>query len=185
MYFINDTGAALSSLQNITSISSFVIWAITHFLDACALYWEHFVSCITIFWRKCYLTTINVDTVAYLLNCAIYILALVSAIASATGKKLGLSRLGSFIPFGFILLPSFMALFGAVEIRFFLAAYLLVYIFLTLKVDYKTVFAYVRAHKVFSIVLILAVFLTWNTMASHLLAEVDPGTLTLSGAFYY
>lgn len=183
-YFVNDIGSALAAEQEISSISSFVVWAFTHFLDACALYWEHLVSCITIFWRKAYITEIGIDTGAYLLNCAIYILALVSAIASGAGKKFRLAYIYAFLPFGIILLPAFMALFGAVEIRFFFVVYLLVYGVLAFKVDYKTVLSYVRTNKLFVAVLILVVFFTWNTMASHLLAEVDPGTLTLSGAYY-
>lgn len=180
--FQDEIGIALS--QNITSVADFLRWVLRNFLDACALYWEHFVSGITRFNREIYLTEIYVKPIVYLLNCAIFLAGLVGIISTASSKKPTISDAVSVLPFFFLFLPVIMALFGAVETRFFLPIYLLVYTFLLLKVSGKTLIDYVCTHKVFVIVLVLTVFLTWNTTAAHILAEVTPGTLTLGGQYF-
>lgn len=182
VHFINETGEALSAGQEQSSVLAFLVWAVTNFLDACAIYTEHLISGITIFWNNTYLSKIAIDTEAYLLNCCIYILALVGAVAVVSEKKISAAK--EAVPVVFILLPCFMAAFGAVEVRYLLAIYLLVYLFITLKLDYKQVFAYICTHKLFVCLLVVAVFLCWNMTASHLLASIEYGMLTLGGNYY-
>lgn len=180
--FQDEIGIALS--QNITSVLDFLRWMLTHCLDACALYWEHFVSGITRFNREVYLTEIYVKPIVYLSNCAIFLAGLVGIISTTSSKKPTISDAIFVLPFVFLFLPAIMALFGAVETRFFLPIYLLVYTFLFLKVSGKALISYVCTHKAFVIVLVLTIFLTWNTTAAHILAEVTPGTLTLGGQYF-
>lgn len=174
-------GVAALNGGSISSIGEFIIWVFRNFLLAMGLYWEHFISAVTVFYIEIYLTDIRVNIFAFLLNCGIWMLAFIGLTAKALSIKL--REAGKLIPTVFLLFPALLTLPGSIETRFFIPAYLLVYGFLAMKMEYKKTWGFVRSHPVIVGALLFFIMLTWCMAANDILSSVSIGKLTLTGQY--
>lgn len=87
MFFSSPAGVLASAEAEINTISDFIIWVFTHFLQACGLYFEHCISGITIFYTEVYIEDINVNVLAYVLNCGLFLITFTGIVASGSILK--------------------------------------------------------------------------------------------------
>lgn len=91
VFFMDRVGDTLAKTQSIQSVKDYIVWIFAHLIDAVGVYTEHLISGITIFWREVYITDLKVDSAAFLINCLIYLLALLGLISG--GKRMNSSFL--------------------------------------------------------------------------------------------
>lgn len=85
------------------------------------------------------------------------------------------------VPMCIAVLPALMAMFGALEVRFFLIIYLITYAYIFLKLDYKKMSEYIKLHYLQVIIIVIAVGFVWCMAANHLLSEMAFGAMSLGG----
>lgn len=181
VYFESKAGEVAYTGEHIASILDYIKWFFCHFLQACGIYWEHFISGITLFYTQLYLTNIKVNTIAFLLNCGIYMVALIGLIEKGLAFKMGEWK--RLVPCFLMLIPVILILPGAVETRFFLPLYLLIYVFVAMKMNYREAWHYCKVHKISMCLILTSLFFTWCMAANNLLSDITIGTLTISGQY--
>ncbi len=180
VYFENVLGKELAARASIGTILDFVIWALSNFWSVLGLYMEHVLSAITIFWRKAYLTTISVDLAAFLINALLFITGCSGlCLADKRNWKQAIDW-GTLCAF---LLPALLALPGALEVRFVLSLYMMLYGYLALKLDYVSLVYKIKEKPYWCIFSLIALFVLC-LFANQLLAEVQEGVLTLDGHYF-
>lgn len=185
--FINETGQNLSANENIQSIKEYISFVFTHPIEMSGIYLEHLISGITVLYNDIYITDLGVNTSYFILNILVYILALIgswSCYANNDIKK-GIGKNKKIIViFLLVILPSFFALPGALEPRFFIAIYLCVYMFICFKLNYKELWRFVKSNYVKVIVAVIIIILVWNMCSVQLLNELEYGSLDFRGNIY-
>lgn len=83
-----------------------------------------------------------------------------------------------------VILPSLLALPGALEPRFFITIYLCVYIFISFKLNYTQLWRFVKGNYVKVIIAAVIIVLVWNMCSVQLLNELEFGSLDFSGNLY-
>lgn len=180
--FLDRTGSTLFSADTFDSIGGFILWVFRHFLSACYIYTGHLISYITLFYANAYLPHITIDVWVFVLNCSLYLGALLALLAAADDD--GWRHWGSYaVPLALLLLPAALTLLAYPEPRYFIPCYLLVYLFLTQMTDYKAVGGWLRRHWLRALLLTGCLFLFWCFAAGTILGSIEYGVLTFEGYF--
>jgi len=184
IFYYDLLGQVLAREMEILSIKDYIFWLATHLLEACGLYCKHLFSGITLFYRDGYIKNLELKAHVFLLNCSVWIMALMGIRSYFVSSRQGIARMqaNKNLPFiVMILLPVLSILPGAVETRFFLPAFSLVYVYVTMGIDYAELWAYFKEHWMEMIVLALAVFLVWCMAATDFMGTMQHLVLDWSG----
>ena len=178
MFFSSPAGVLASAEAEINTISDFIIWVFTHFLQACGLYFEHCISGITIFYTEVYIEDINVNVLAYVLNCGLFLITFTGIVASGSILKKMIVHWPVFI----LIIPAILTMPGALEIRFFLPIYVLIYCYFGMKMDFRKSIQFVKKNPWWILVCFL-IFTMWCMVANNLLCYLQEANLSLSNQF--
>ncbi|MDO4323072.1 MAG: hypothetical protein Q4C61_11140 [Lachnospiraceae bacterium] len=181
--FVSELGENLLKENEIESIGDFVKCMLTHPFEACAIYFEHCVSGITMFYNDVYVNDIRVGKKLFGLNCLLYLMALAGLMAFGARKKKQ-NLLQKLLTLFVIAVPAILAMPGALEVRFFLPVYLLVYCYVFMIMDYREIWRFIREHWLVTGMTLVLAALIWASAAGHLLTELQYADLDFSGNVY-
>lgn len=181
--FSNQVGKQIAEQYPMDSIKEYMLCVFSNFLETIGIYFEHFVSGITLFWNELYITNIQVNTTVFLTNCILFLLAGLAFLLTRFNRNT--KDYLKFCEVGLIVFPALIALPGAVEARFFLSIYVLVYTYITMVIDYRELIILIRKHWILSFVFVVLCLGIWLTIANNILCEIELVNLDYKGNVYY
>ena len=144
MYFIDSVGQALLAKEGISGFSTwgeFIKFFFKYPIEIGGIYIRHFINMLLPCWPNQYVY--NLDNNKVLL--ALLSLIITFLFGMVICEKLSINNL-VYIKFIPLLIPVLFILPGAVEVRFFIAVYLLIIYTLGFNTDWKKLFQYIRRH---------------------------------------
>ncbi len=138
-------------------------------LDMISIYTKHFVSLMSPGWREMFLTDMYVNkgisiVISFLIWCVAALGLIVAHLNKACKDKCTVAFVLA------IILPGLMQAFGAAEIRFFIAVYLVIYYFVFKMVDYGDIYSFFRGNALTMSVAIILAFALWVSVLGDVLS---------------
>lgn len=156
MYFIDSVGQALLAREGITGFETwfdFFRLLFKYPIEIGGIYIRHFVNMLLPCWPDQYVYNLDSIKVVFALFSlvATFLFALVLCEKASAGSLI----YKKFVP---LLIPVLFILPGAVEVRFFIAVYLLIIYTLGFNTDWKKLFGYIRQH----LIKVITIFILYS-----------------------
>ena len=181
--FINETGVEIVNSYRIDGIVDYIKCFFQYPMEMLGIYFEHFISGITLFYNNVYIPDIHVQKWIFISNILIFLVAYLGILAwwdKFKVKKVCIAEIKNVVLFVLIFLPALISMPGAIETRFFLPIYVYTYIFITMFLDYKALYKYLKRDWLYAIISISILLLCWFMTASHILSGIQHGEMTIS-----
>ena len=172
MRFDDKAGISLEMKEKASdgiSLTQLAELAFKYPLDIAGIYWRHLINYLTPVWRHCYIIDLHVNTAWVALPGIVlwliffYQLFLIKREQWKNWLKNEAWAMVPFISICLFMIPA------AVEVRFFIAAYSIMYGYLAWRADFRTMLAHFREHTVSVALLLTIAFLFWiSVMGSTL-----------------
>ena len=172
MRFDDKAGTSLEMKEKVSngvSLTQLAKLACKYPLDIAGIYWRHLINYLTPVWRHCYIIDLHVNTAWVALPGIVlwliffYQLFLIKREQWKNWLKNEAWAMVPFISICLFMIPA------AVEVRFFIAAYSIMYGYLAWRADFRTMLAHFREHTVSVALLLTIAFLFWiSVMGSTL-----------------
>ena len=160
------------------TFKSFVKLCLKYPFDMVCIYVRHFLSAMTpCYMNSCYIPDAHVNR-GIISSASILLWILAAGVLATTLNR---RRIVKALWMGGFLLPGIMQTMGAVELRFFLPAYLLLYFFLGAVADYSGVCAVVKKRPLTVLFGTVMVYLLWMTIFSDLLSSAEGHIFLIAG----
>ena len=172
MRFDDKAGISLEKKEKVSagiSLTQLVELVFKYPLDIAGIYSRHLINYLTTVWRQAYITDLRVNTAWVVLPGIVlwliffYQLFLIKREQWKNWLKNEAWAMVPFISICLFMIPA------AVEVRFFIAAYSIMYGYLAWRADFRTMLAHFREHTVSVALLLTIAFLFWiSVMGSTL-----------------
>ena len=144
MYFVDLVGQALIEKEGITEFASwvkFIKFVFKYPIEVCGIYVRHFINILLPCFPNQYVYDLNNNKILY----AILSLIITFLFLMVVFEKMSLHNFvyRNFIP---LIIPAIFILPGAVEVRFFIAVYILMIYTLGFNTDWKKLFLYIKQY---------------------------------------
>lgn len=144
VYFIDKSGEEILKREgiekNINIEKWFELWR-KYPLDMIGIYTRHFISGLTPYWNSVYISDIYINPWGRIV---VSIFLWMVALTSLVSEKLVRRDLMRVSFMSSIIIPALLQTFGAVELRFLLPMYVLLYGYLALGIDYSKLYDLIR-----------------------------------------
>ena len=186
--YVNDIGEKLQAIEpsddNVKAgtIGYFVKVCVKHPFDVCAIYWSHFINLITATRGTSYIANFRSiePLILIILSILLWLIWLLSVIQQKNNRKNNGKNNENAQNWLFWVIPTISVLAilpGAIEQRFGVPLYLLLYSYLCYKADYAGIRAYFKKYKLTIIIGGAVLFAFWFTQMAQTVWQAD---LTLS-----
>lgn len=182
-YYFDPTGKFLLGLEGYTPGDSgwkgFIKLWVRYPLDMTGIYVKHFISAMTpgdI--QQVYVTRMHRDK--GVISCVSILMWIITGIMladSIQNKRIDKKKMGAIVP---LCVPALMQAMGAVEIRFFLPVYVLMYYYLFSGIDRHRLIKLFRDHAMVVLMVIIIVFVFWISVYGSILSECDRQILLIN-----
>jgi len=182
--YIDQLGHVLMRDSDFTSVKEYIIWLFTHLLEACGIYCKHLFSGLTPFYRSIFVRDLAPKAHVFLINCAVWITGLLAMKEEAIRNTGAISKAiikRAAIYTALLVMPAVFAIPSSVETRFFLPAYCIIYVYVTMGVDYRALLRYARVHWFEAALFVIGFFLVWCMVATDLMGSLEHAVLDWSG----
>jgi len=147
-------------------------------LDMCSIYVRHLISLLTPKWYETYIHDIYASKgIILTLIVLIWFTAGAYFLFSFMNKRVDLTLLVEILP---IFIPCLLQLFGAPEVRFFLAIHLITYFYVFYYADYNNCLQSIRHNGVMLAVLFLVIYMFWIGVVSDILKSNQERTFLIN-----
>ena len=182
VFFVDQTGQKLVEKELISedtfSFNKWVELVIHYPLDILSIYTRHLINAMTPLWNRVYIGNINTNKLPIIcISLLIWFVCALEILRKCILKNINWITI---LLVTMTCIPAFMQIMGAVEIRFFLPAYIFAYGYVATGIDYSGLRKWC-SNKWLSIILILVVvFNIWLTVISSTLANNVERTLLIN-----
>lgn len=171
--FIDPIGSEIIQREGITAenfsyLTFFKLW-LKYPLDMLGIYTKHLLSALTICWASPYIQNIHASK-EIIISLSI-ILWLLSGLALLTRLRKKEWNFEVFIYSVAVAVPGFLQILGAVEVRFLLPFFLLMYTYTFQIVDWKEVLAATKGHRLILGIILFIIYIFWITVIGGILGE--------------
>lgn len=174
MGFYDKAGNILSAKENITggvSLVQLAGLAVKYPLDLVGIYFRHLVNYLTIVWRQAYILDLHVNTIWVVLPCILLWLIFFYQICLFKCKEwIEWLQNDAWTTVPFFAICLFM-IPGAVEVRFFIAGYFIMYSFLSWRLDFGKIWNHFKSNTVSVSLIIFAVLGLWISVIGDTLSS--------------
>ena len=168
--FVDDTGKMLiekEQLDDNFTISKFIELVCEYPLDMLSIYTKHIINAMTPVWNHLYIQKIDIDkTAVILISIGIWITVFLDVFIIKI-KQVNILNLLLIIS---AMIPSFLNILGAVEIRFFLPVYILAYSYFMLGIDYTEFYKIIKKKAVPIVMLVVIISFLWISIIDSTLS---------------
>jgi len=181
MYFIDSTGKHIVDTFMATggaiSIENYIKLFFAYPLEFIAIIGKHFYNAIFLLFPEQYILTLDSNRYFYAIFSLIVVYIFCAAISTKPKKTMNDEKLIILA----ILLPSIAILFGAVEERFLVLPYMLVYGYLS-NFDWQTVLERINKQKIIILLFLFIIFVTTAlSVESEILSSLQNNPFSFSG----
>ena len=172
VYFDDAIRNQIISKENISEdnfkLSTIVKVFIKYPLDTIGIYTRHLISLMTPAWNQVYITNLFTDkTFIILLSIAMWLLLGIQVCCIVKKQDLHAQNIEYVIP---ILIPAFLQIFGAPELRFFFPVYILLYPIICYKLNYREILKSLKMNSLSISFLIVIIVFLWITVLGDTLS---------------
>ena len=181
VYFIDKIGNRIIAVEGISAENfkiTDVFWIfIKHPFDTIGIYTRHLVALVTPAWNQVYITDIfNNKSLILTVNIVVWFI-LGIGICRKGANIFNTANIGYVFS---IILPAFLQMFGAPELRFFFPVYVMLYSSVCMKTNLSDVGSYVRKNWFVTVVVSAIIIALWVTVFGDTLAMNKEMTLLIN-----
>lgn len=183
VFFDDPAGVAMVQRESLSvdsfSLRSVIRLCMKYPLDMIGIYTRHLISAMTPAWNEVYISNLYTNKVLLVLSSIVLWMIAGLHLFSASLRRSDVKQNAGY--FVAIVTPALVQLLGAVELRFFLPAYLMLYGLVFLKISYCDLFHYIVINKwkVASILFIITIL--WVTIFGMILAMNREQVMLIGG----
>lgn len=136
-------------------------------LDLIGLYLKHLLVGMTPTWREVYITDIHTQKgILITVSLAIWLISGLNVLENFWRKKWS----GTVWYCAAIGFPCLLQMAGTVEVRFLIPAYVMVYYYVFVEIDYSALWAEIRSRALSILVTMMVIFVMWTSIIGTVLA---------------
>ena len=185
VYFNDMTGMELIHRENLERDSFEIKWFFILFfkypLDMIGIYTRHLVNLMTPSWNQLYIDNLfNNKNVLVVVSMIIWFIAGIAFYMNVQEKTIPKGRL--YLMFS-VMLPGFLQLIGAPELRFFLMIYLILYTYVFVEIDYSHFVRYVWKNWKVILPITVLIFMLWVSILGSTLADNRENQMLINDAY--
>lgn len=182
VYFSDKVGKKICSQEKISvdsfSMKDFVRISIKYPLDILGIYTRHFISLSTPAWNKIYIDDLYTNkSVVFILSFLMWLIAIIDIVVKGKPNRVFVKNIWLVIA---MVVPGILQLFGAPELRFFIALYCLLYGFVFIKVDYTELYNYIKTRWIKVLLISIMFFALWNCVYGDTLSDNEERVLIIN-----